>query len=330
MEAAVLPASRVPRSLLALPLATLVALMGFVALIAILFGGRASGCSGGLGGGSSQVPKRYAPLYAAAASRFHLGGQGSGVLAAIHKTESGFGAANHVTSSAGAVGHMQFLPSTWAAYGVDANGDAVASPYEAADAIFAAARYLRASGAPGEWHGAIFAYNHSESYVAGIRSLARRFSMGGPSTNLVGCAYPTGNGDVEVLAGANRPGVPLAPATLAYLNLVSQIVGIQIRVGTGSNHSEFTVGGLVSDHWDGHAADIPMTAYRKPDSDPLGDRIMAACLIAGGTPPARAQAEAQSGGLYTLHHAGLRIQCIWKTYEGGDHYNHVHIGARPA
>ena len=57
---------------------------------------------------------------------------------------------------------------------------------------------------------------------------------------------------------------------------------------------------------------------------------MTACLIAAGIDPNQAARDAQQGGLYTLEHDGLRIQCIWKTDEGGNHHDHDHIGARPA
>jgi soluble lytic murein transglycosylase-like protein len=67
------------------------------------------------------------------------------VLAAINKVESNFGR-NMGPSSAGAIGWMQFMPSTWERWGVDADGDGIANPWSAEDAIAAAARYLAASG----------------------------------------------------------------------------------------------------------------------------------------------------------------------------------------
>ena len=66
------------------------------------------------------------------------------VLAAINRVETNFGQNTHV-SSAGAVGWMQFLPSTWRRWGVDASGDGIADPYDPQDAIFSAARYLDAA-----------------------------------------------------------------------------------------------------------------------------------------------------------------------------------------
>lgn len=118
--------------------------------------------------------RRFAPLYVAATEEYELGPRGSAILASIHQTETGFGA-NQGPSSAGAVGQMQFLPSTWDRYGVDADGDGEADPASAADAIHSAANYLHASGAPGDWEKAIFAYNHAQWYVEEILAGARRF-----------------------------------------------------------------------------------------------------------------------------------------------------------
>ncbi|MEZ5098393.1 MAG: lytic murein transglycosylase [Thermoleophilia bacterium] len=107
------------------------------------------------------------------------------VLAAINKIESNFGS-NMGPSSAGAVGWMQFLPSTWERWGVDGDGDGLADPWNATDAIYSAARYLAATGAPGDLHRAVFAYNHSEEYVADVLSLARVFDPAALPEGLVG------------------------------------------------------------------------------------------------------------------------------------------------
>src|SRR5690606_21024844 len=86
------------------------------------------------------------------------------VLAAIAKLESDFGR-NMAVSSAGAEGYCQFLPSTWAAYGVDGDGDGIADPYNFRDCIPAMARLLVANGAPSDLRAALYAYNHSWAYV---------------------------------------------------------------------------------------------------------------------------------------------------------------------
>ncbi len=100
------------------------------------------------------------------------------VLAAINKVESNFGQ-NMGPSSAGAVGWMQFMPSTWLRWGVDADGNGIADPWNASDAIFAAARYLAAAGGQTDISRAVFAYNHADWYVREVLDLARVYGQGG-------------------------------------------------------------------------------------------------------------------------------------------------------
>jgi murein DD-endopeptidase MepM/ murein hydrolase activator NlpD len=113
------------------------------------------------------VPPVLIPMYQRAAAAYGLGPQGASVLAGINEVETAFGT-NLNVSSAGAIGWMQFMPSSWETYGVDANGDGVADPYNPEDAIFAAARYLSAAGMPGDTYGAIYSYNHADWYVAEV------------------------------------------------------------------------------------------------------------------------------------------------------------------
>jgi murein DD-endopeptidase MepM/ murein hydrolase activator NlpD len=100
------------------------------------------------------------------------------VLAAINKVESNFGR-NMGPSSAGAIGWMQFMPSTWERWGVDADGDGVANPWSPDDAIAAAARYLAASGGTTDISRAVFSYNHAQWYVDEVLQLAQLFGSGG-------------------------------------------------------------------------------------------------------------------------------------------------------
>ena len=93
------------------------------------------------------------------------------ILAAINRVETNLGRNTNV-SSAGAVGWMQFMPSTWRRWGTDASGDGVADPYDPQDAIFSAARYLDAAGYAKNVRRAIFAYNHANWYVNEILSIA--------------------------------------------------------------------------------------------------------------------------------------------------------------
>ena len=100
------------------------------------------------------------------------------VLASINKIESNFGQ-NMGPSSAGAVGWMQFMPSTWLRWGVDADGDGIADPWNATDAVYAAARYLAAAGGQTDIARGVFAYNHADWYVREVLDLARVYGQGG-------------------------------------------------------------------------------------------------------------------------------------------------------
>jgi len=190
VEAGSLSAPRAPKLLLGLPLGLLAALIGVLLAITVMFGA-SPGCGGGgnVGALGSKVPQRLVPIYERAAAKYGLGEQGPSILAAINWVETGFGT-NLGVSSAAAEGWMQFLPSSWEAFGVDGNGDGKKDPYNPWDAIFAAARLLRASGAPGDWHAAIFSYNHAEWYVAEVLTDAHRFAGSGTvqTAEFAGCA----------------------------------------------------------------------------------------------------------------------------------------------
>lgn len=125
---------------------------------------------------TSGVPNELIPIYQSAAAKYRLGDRGPSILAAINFVETSFGT-NLNTSSAGAQGWMQFMPDTWKTYGVDANGDGKKDPNDPKDAIYAAAKYLRASGAPKDWQKAIFAYNHAQWYVDKVMQNAERFNV---------------------------------------------------------------------------------------------------------------------------------------------------------
>jgi hypothetical protein len=128
---------------------------------------------------SFRIPPFLLPIFQAAGTAYGVPWQ---VLAAINEVETDYGRDLSV-SSAGAEGWMQFLPSSWAIYGVDANGDGYKDPYNPADAIFAAARYLRAAGAATNLRGAIYAYNHSQAYVESV--ILRAKLLGGTPPELL-------------------------------------------------------------------------------------------------------------------------------------------------
>ena len=112
------------------------------------------------------------------------------VLGAINQVESNFGG-NMGPSSAGAVGWMQFLPSTWMRWGMDADGDGLADPWNPDDAVYSAARYLAAAGAHEDIERAVFAYNHAQWYVDEIMELAARFGEGPPALSPAAHAWET-------------------------------------------------------------------------------------------------------------------------------------------
>ena len=114
------------------------------------------------------------------------------VLAAINKIESNFGQ-NMGPSSAGAVGWMQFMPSTWLRWGLDADGDRVADPWDPHDAVFAASRYLAAAGGRTDLPRGVFAYNHAQWYVDDVLELAGEFQANG-----VGAAFTLERPDPRV------------------------------------------------------------------------------------------------------------------------------------
>ena len=123
------------------------------------------------------IPAAYLHDYWRAAAEYGLDWT---KLAAVGQIESdqgrsrvpGVGAG---TNPAGAAGPAQFLHSTWARYGVDADGRGSMNPYDPADAITAMAAYLKASGAPEDWRAALFTYNHSSAYVDSVLALSRRY-----------------------------------------------------------------------------------------------------------------------------------------------------------
>ena len=115
-----------------------------------------------------------------------------------------------------ALGPMQFIPSTWAIYGTDADGDGHANIFDINDASLATARYLCAAGGDLSTQAgrvrAVFAYNHTDVYVAQVLALAHAYKTGTPITGL-----PNGNttGSLPGLGHAGKippanPGAPTA------------------------------------------------------------------------------------------------------------------------
>jgi soluble lytic murein transglycosylase-like protein len=125
-------------------------------------------------------------------------------LAAINLVETRMGRIRGV-SSAGAQGPMQFMPGTWAAYGLGGNVE------DERDAIMGAANYLKASGAPGDMDRALFAYNRHIGYVNAIKYYAQVLQQ---DANVYRgyhgwqVYYPTVDGIFHLAPGWTKPPTP--------------------------------------------------------------------------------------------------------------------------
>lgn len=142
------------------------------------------------------IPIEYIPVYVAAEEKYNVPWT---LLAAHHRIETRFSTTRTLVSPVGAEGHMQFMPCTfvgwkhpsckglgqgeiakkdktnpaiikkYGGYGVDANGDGLADPYDLEDAVFSAANFLSIAGvSKGQLKKAIYQYNHSDDYVDDI------------------------------------------------------------------------------------------------------------------------------------------------------------------
>jgi Transglycosylase SLT domain len=189
---------------------------GAVALLAILFmltavlaglggvtpGASAPGATDAADEGVSalaqaEIPPQYLRYYQEAAQRYGLDWA---ILAGIGKVECDHGrdpdpscTREGAVNAAGAGGPMQFIASTWALYGVDADGDGRIDRWDPADAIYSAANLLRAAGAPQNYSAAIFAYNHASWYVADVERWAARYR--GPEASASSILRGEGEGE---------------------------------------------------------------------------------------------------------------------------------------
>jgi hypothetical protein len=176
-----------------------------------------------------RIPPFLLPIYQAAGIQYGIRWE---VLAAINEIETDYGR-NLNVSSAGALGWMQFMPATWRRYGTDANKDGLRDPYNPVDAIFAAARYLKAAGADKDLNKAVFAYNHADWYVDSVLMRAR--VIGGLPSNLVGSLTGLTQGHFPVVAKATYAD-DLSEQEAKRLNRRSRRKGNRALVVESSQH----------------------------------------------------------------------------------------------
>jgi hypothetical protein len=200
-------------------------LLGLVALGAVhgAPAGLAAQGAGVSAAAQAQIPAAYLHLYQQAGERY---GIDWAILAGIGRVECDHGrdpdpacAREGAVNSAGAGGPMQFLASTWARYGVDGDGDGRADRWDPADAIYGAARYLRASGAPADYEKAILAYNHAGWYVAEVEHWAAVYR--GSSSSLSSSSFSsstTSSSSSSSSSAAGTASVQLDPGERAVLS----------------------------------------------------------------------------------------------------------------
>ena len=194
-------------------------------------------------GNANAIPSNYLALYKKAGQQYGIPWN---VLAGVGWVETHHGQlkAQGVTSGenyAHAGGPMQFIPGTWQAFGVDGNGDGKKDRYDPADAIPAAARYLKHNGAPNRMRTAIFAYNHLVSYVNNVLSAAQGYANG--SFDIVQANTPT---------CVDMNGAPLAP---------NAVVGQVITFAKAQLGKPYVYGAVGPNSFD--CSGLTMTAYAK-------------------------------------------------------------------
>jgi hypothetical protein len=234
----------------------------------------------------AEIPARYLMLYQRSAQRYGLDWA---ILAGIGKVECDHGrdpdpscTREGSVNSAGAGGPAQFLASTWRTYGVDGDGDGEVDRWDPADAILAMANYLHASGAPGDYPAAIYAYNHARWYVAEVQRWAAAYR------GTEAPPQPAG-------ASSNTPGA----ATLQTPAGAQSIAGVPSIAGERA----------VLSPGDGHLALVPSQAPAAVQALVLaGNELQALPYGAAGHPDPRGalSEDCSSAVNYMLYRAGIR------------------------
>ncbi len=175
----------------------------------------------------SDIPPAMLTLYQSAAAAYHVPWT---LLAGIGMEETDHGR-NNTTSSAGAQGLMQFIPATFASFGVDGNADGTIAINDDADSLYSAAHYLVASGAhngPDGIRQALYAYNHALWYVNDVLYYAAAYAGGDITEN------PCVTADTQTGTGGGVPVVTGAGSTATVINAAMSYLGTRYSWGGGT------------------------------------------------------------------------------------------------
>ncbi|MER6573123.1 bifunctional lytic transglycosylase/C40 family peptidase [Streptomyces sp. NPDC001093] len=235
--------------------------------IAALLGGLSSG--GSVAASPSKqaladIPAYMLALYQRAAPE--CPGLSWTILAAIGKVETDHARNPDMVSSAGAVGPMQFLPSTFQAYAypVPAGGREPPTPWDPVDAVYAAARLLCVNGAKNgnDLRHAIWSYNHSDAYVNQVLNIAHRYEAAAPA--------PTGAAAKAIAFARAQLGTPY------------------VWGGDGPADGGFDCSGLTQAAYHAAGITIPRVAQAQYDAGPRlpkGTQLLQGDLLFFGNSP---------------------------------------------
>ena len=284
----------------------------------------------------ADIPPDYLLLYQQAGLAFEVPWE---VLAGVGKVECDHGRypdpacwQQGVENYAGAGGPMQFLASTWRRYGLDADQDATADRWNAADAIVSAANYLAASGAPDDLETALYAYNPSPAYVETVLAWAARYQEAAAEAGPLELGALPALEDRAALARAllSHPTVELRPEAEADVRagrvdprVLAVLLALAERfslAGVGpliSGHSYYVAGtNRPSNHAFGRAVDIG-TIDGEPVS-PSNGAARAAVLALASLPAPLRPDELGSPFADLSELPGL--------FSDEDHQDHLHLG----
>ena len=271
----------------------------------------------------ADIPAELLPIYQGAARTCQMRWA---VLAAVGKIEGDHGRSESPgvrsgANGAGAMGPMQFLRATWAAYGIDANGDGMADVYDPVDAIWGAANYLCANGAgePSRLRSAIWHYNHDDWYVDDVLELASAYEV-----------EVAGGGEARYLV--DDPNLSLTPRArqdlldgvvdqrvLDFLAWAVERHTISVSV-LRTGHARYVAGTTrISDHSFGRAVDIYAVDGELVSADSAASRAFAIETLSLAPPGRPSQ-------------VGFPWQDLTNrpgAFSDADHLTHLHMGWSP-